>query len=656
MAKAYAALNPHLAISVQWEGRKVVDVKAADSAWVKWLPVDPTSPHWYDLERLNRLIAATIAHDQDTGGQTLVREFIATFRGMTRSDTQRAVLDQTGTARKSLPELYDVGNNRKGVAALLKALQSRTKPVKPADLGVIGRDHLERVCIAARGDPDTFGYHRVPGTTDGLPWVLEVAFAYCPDADHLNSNRRVIAGCNWSPGIDNPFPDLDEALASQHVNWISPIVMIIHLVCPVLGFADRGKSKLVLPPEIENAVEAAAIKATASWAKQAKAEIRDHNALHRRRERLARSRRVSQTDAVYDELPGAYAKVGDDGKLPANVRQIYYALREAVQDQTGKELGYSYFSQTLLPTYLAENDVVWNIVYDDRGHLTEPHTGKVVGMGTLAVRKYVEGRKPFEITDATLREAHVETFGEVGNHGALLYIEKQGFDSLINVSQLRERFDIAIASCKGMSVTAARDLVSTICRKNNGIPLFTMHDFDKSGFSIASTLGGRDTKPYQFDHKINFTDIGLRMEDVDELDLWSKAERAAKDKSTAETRAENMRLNGATEKEIEFLLTQRIELNAMTSSQFIAFIERKLTHHGVTKVVPVLKLLKETYRAIVRGEYIRSAFDDAVDEAEDEAKGIVVPATIREQVEAMLKKEPRLRWDQAVAKIARAKG
>ena len=33
---------------------------------------------------------------------------------------------------------------------------------------------------------------------------------------------------------------------------------------------------------------------------------------------------------------------------------------------------------------------------------------------------------------------------------------------------------------------------------------------------------------------------------------------------------------------------QRVELNAMTSDQFVAFVERKLTEHGAAKVIPIV--------------------------------------------------------------------
>ena len=46
----------------------------------------------------------------------------------------------------------------------------------------------------------------------------------------------------------------------------------------------------------------------------------------------------------------------------------------------------------LLPEYQREHSEEtseWDVVYDDRGHLLEPHTKFRIGIGTLAVRKYL---------------------------------------------------------------------------------------------------------------------------------------------------------------------------------------------------------------------------------------------------------------------------
>jgi DNA topoisomerase VI subunit B len=647
IATDYAALNPHLSITLKWDGRKEVNVKAADPEWIKWLPSDPTSAHWYNPERFDRLIVATIAHDQDSGRATLVREFAATFRGMARSSAQKAVLDEIGAARMSVAELFNEGKNRAAVAKLLTALQAETKSVRPIDLGVIGRENLEKSCANAGADLDTFGYSRTAGVTDGLPWVLEVAFGYCPDA----ATGRLIAGCNWSPGIRSPFRDLDAAFANQRVNWDhDPVIVVVHLACPVLAFTDRGKSTLALSGEVELAVEDAAVRATAAWAKQVKAEERDSAARSKRRDRLARARAVSAKDAVYDALPRAWLTASDGGTLPTHVRQVFYALRNEVQELTGKQLDAPYVTQVLIPDYISETGVDWDIVYDDRGHFDEPHTDCRIGLGTLPVRDYLAGRHGPQVVHAGLNDTHVVTSGADGNFAAVLFVEKEGFQPLLQNVKLAERFDIATMSSKGMTPTAARSLAEGLCGRR-GIPLFVLHDFDKAGLSIASTLG-RDTRRYQFSEKIKVIDVGLRLDDIKRLKLKASAE-ATFVRGNVDARRANLKLNGATEDEINFLLKERVELNAVSSGQLVQLIERKLIAHGVKKVVPNAALLGDAYRAFVRGERARPIVDKALAEASLDAAPIKVPAKLKELVDAVLKENPAIRWDEAVAQIAR---
>jgi hypothetical protein len=92
----YSVLNPHLTISLRFDGKQVTNATTGNPAWFTWVSGDLSSAHWYDLARFNRLIQATIASDQDNGRDTLVREFIAAnFRGMARSDVQKQVMDRT---------------------------------------------------------------------------------------------------------------------------------------------------------------------------------------------------------------------------------------------------------------------------------------------------------------------------------------------------------------------------------------------------------------------------------------------------------------------------------------------------------------------------------------------------------------------------------
>jgi hypothetical protein len=104
------------------------------------------------LTRLRRLMGAYIARDEDHGrNPRTVREFISEFRGLSGSAKQKAALEETGAARLSLPEFFGNGDsvNHDRIAVLLEAMQWHSRPVKPADLGLIGKDHLAQRMRAA---------------------------------------------------------------------------------------------------------------------------------------------------------------------------------------------------------------------------------------------------------------------------------------------------------------------------------------------------------------------------------------------------------------------------------------------------------------------------------------------------------------------------
>ena len=177
-----------------------------------------------------------------------------------------------------------------------------------------------------------------------------------------------------------------------------------------------------------------------------------------------------------------------------------YAARDEIQERSEKKLGSNYFTQTLLPDFIAENPELtadWKVAFDDRGHFADPHTGLMIGLGTVAVREHIENQHEMQIKAAAIAAAHVETCGPHGGYGAVLYIEKEGFMALLDEVKLAQRFDLAIMSSKGMSVTAARELADEVCHRWH-VPLFVLHDFDKAGFSIRAGFMQRQSRRYTF--------------------------------------------------------------------------------------------------------------------------------------------------------------
>ena len=393
-----------------------------------------------------------------------------------------------------------------------------------------------------------------------------------------------------------------------------------------------------------------------------RAEIREHNARLRRHDVMVKRDKPTKIKAAaYATMVAASMHASVDNTLPANPRQIMYAARGSILAATGKdEIDDKYFTQTLLPDFMTDHPELtadWDIAWDDRGHFSEPHTNVSIGLGTLAVREYLSSVMTPHIGSVTVTTPKVETMGPDGRFAAVLYIEKEGFLPIMAAAQIAERYDLALASSKGMSVTAARLLVEELCGRR-GLPLFTLHDFDVSGFSIKQTLVTSNRR-YTFAHSINHIDLGLRLDDLiidDETPLESEPVALKQDKGAL---AKRLRINGARQDEIEFLLNgpdkvgQRVELNAMTSGQFIAFVERKLEAHGVAKVVPDSDFLARTYRVFERGTLASRALQAELERLN--AQPVTVPADLLEQVRARLADHPAEAWDDAVLAIMQSR-
>jgi DNA topoisomerase VI subunit B len=257
LVESYAWLNPHLSLRLTWNGEVKVDIPASDPGWRKWLPSWPTSPHWYDAGRLRRYMAAHVANR----GSITVREFISEFAGMTATAKQKIVLAEIGASHVSLHNYFGLKKaNVENIAKLLAALQKHTKEVKPAALGVIGKEHLSKMLEHFGADPATITYNRTFGETDGVPRVIEFAFAIHRGGLAAGAmgepSRKVITGVNWSPGINNPFrqlgrggASLDNLLAEVRASNKQPIIAVLHLACPRVAYTDRGKSAIVVEGE-----------------------------------------------------------------------------------------------------------------------------------------------------------------------------------------------------------------------------------------------------------------------------------------------------------------------------------------------------------------------------------------------------------------------
>lgn len=624
--------------------------------WQHWRPDRPTAPHWYTPERFRALVALLLNAEQRTGKVRSINEFIREFHGLSgtaKAKTVAQAANLTGAMLRDLVQAGDVDMPR--LTALLAAMQAEARPVKPDALGLLGQDHcavqLQRYGAAL----DSIEYRRAQGEADGLPYVLEVAFGVKQEG---SSSRTLRVGINFSPALQQPFAVLDTALNEARCTRFDPVAMLVHLACPLIQFADRGKARAVLPAAIAADLQRLVKLATTRFTKVKRQADRNDRMQARDLEELRNAHKVKPMTvkaAAWQVMEQAYLKASGNGTLPANARQMMYAARPLIIELTVKAAPWknsATFTQGLLPDYMeAHPDRCgnWDVVFDDRGHFAEPHTGHRIGVGTLAVRGYIRGWHQVITTEiAPALSAQLNTTGPALRYRFVLFVEKEGFNPLLERAQIAQRYDLAMLSTKGMSVTAARQLVERLSEQ--GVTIFVLHDFDKSGFTICHTLQN-DTRRYRFKTAPRVIDLGLRLADVKAMNLDSEAVEYGGDADPRPGLIER----GATPDEAAYLVTgkkderwtgRRVELNAMDSQQFLDWLEGKLQAHGVAKFIPDdVAALNTAWKRAWRIAKLNEAMAQA---AENLPEPPEPPADLVEQVCARLEARPALRWDAAL--------
>jgi hypothetical protein len=369
-------------------------------------------------------------------------------------------------------------------------------------------------------------------------------------------------------------------------------------------------------------------------------------AAHRAMQRPERG--LSVKDAAWAVMEAAYRLASGGGRYPANARQVMYAARPEILRLTGKDrLDDQYFTQKLLPDYVAEHGKAadWDVVFDARGGFVEPHTGREVRLGTVDVRAYLGGRPALGDAVAVTRSDLYPTLGPLHRYAAVLFVEKEGFDPLLQAARVAERFDVAMMSTKGMSTTASRRLLDGMASRVGKV--LVLHDFDVSGFSIFGTLGS-DGRRYRFENELPIVDIGLRLADLEAMRLqWEPVETPG----GWAKRAATLAAHGATGREIEFLRRRRVELNAMPADVFVGFLERKLAEHGVRKVVPDSGTLERHARRVIEQGLAAEILRENRARLQAEAASAALPADLDDRVRSVLGDRPELPWDLAVAAV-----
>lgn len=296
----------------------------------------------------------------------------------------------------------------------------------------------------------------------------------------------------------------------------------------------------------------------------------------------------SQKDVVLDSLDLVIADVGGPQRLRFNMRQLLYPLRPIVKREIGEDLQTSNF-QTIITDYEYEYGEIAGMYREPRGSITHPHRKETNTLGTLMVEEYA--RPPW-------------TFNK------LLFVEKEGAFEALREVRWPERHDCAVLSSKGFSTRAARDLIDKLVEHDKPIAVFCAHDAESYASMIYQTL--QQATKARGARKIKIINLGLEPWEAIAMGLEvENLEESKRRKAIADYVLE--RDDG--EHWQEWLQAHRVELNAMTTPQFIEWLDCKMAAHGRGKLIPppdvpdaeLAKRIEEQVRAAHTERILRDA-------------------------------------------------
>ena len=481
-----------------------------------------SSPWWYDVPSFHELI---LAH-----GEQPLRALIATLDGCSGGKAGE-ILSAAGLERAICRNV-----TRGQATSLLKAAREHARPVTAQRLGQVGRDAFP-----------SYSYAREYGAADNIPFVVEAwACKIGDDNDEINLttlvNRTPVTNQIEGGRTSKKYINLHGCNLHYYLEDTpkkGSYKIVINLMTPHCPILSDGKAPNFEPffTEIASALR----KATKSAQRAA-----------------PKDKRKTQKTVVLNSLDDAIADVSGGGRYRFNERQIYYRIRDTVREETGRPLTIGNF-KAIITDYEDERGEIPRMYREPRGSIYHPHRRETISLGTLMVEEY---------------ERPIWTFNK------LLYIEKEGFSEALKDTGWPERHDCSLISSKGFSTRAARDLVDKLAKHNEPITIFCVHDADAFGTMIYQTF--QEATKARGARKIKIVNLGLEPWEAVEADLAVEdVEEMEKYKAVAGYVL--ARDDGEYWK--EWLQTHRVELNAMTTPQFIEWLDAKMEGQ-VGKLLP----------------------------------------------------------------------
>jgi hypothetical protein len=560
-----------------------------------------SSPWWYSADAFWELCQAA--------GNASVRQVLAQLEGCGRHKGRRIA--------GAFWERKSASLSRAEAAALLQKARTLSKPVKPKRLGFVGRLDAYRAYARAQGTIQAGSSERMAAT---LPFTLEAwarpeeepRIVLCVNRSPITAELEVyrprgqkaayaLVGCHLSHSFAAP--------RSREFGFQ------VNLQCPHVPITTEGKS-----PDL-NFFRRPLLDTLTTVAARA-----------RRASRGSGPSTGNQKHFIYRALLPAIHHASGANQYRFSQRQLFYAIRPMLLEALGIEPDYGWFCK-VLTSYENEHGEIANMYRDARGTLYHPHTGQEIPLGTREVEAY---QRP------------LWTFNKI------LYCEKEGFFPILQDARWPERHDCALLTSKGFATRAARDVLVLLRASAEALRFFCVHDADGPGTLIYEALQqATEARPGR---QVEIINLGLEPEEA--LAMGLAVEPVSRKDGRAIPVAEYVSAPWR-----RWLQSQRVELNAMSTPQFLAWLDRKISPFEKGKLLPPSSVMTQRLRQEARERSYEQTRARILREQrfEEQAKSDfhkLHPAlrnaaqALRHHVMQFLKDQPTTWWPQAVTQTA----
>lgn len=498
---------------------------------------------------------------------------------------------------------------------LLKLMREYSSPVKPERIGCIGPlDCLPPYFSKTTGVfalSSSRGYLFLGAE---IPFVVEVWVDFSDEPNvFVHVNKTPITGDVRAYHSKNDLGIYGCGLGHAFSVGRRPLTVWLNIQTPYMPITTDGKEPNFSP--IVKEINVAITKAVNKAKRQAAISI-------------VKTR--TQKDIILENLEYAVDKASGGGEYRFSLRQLFYAIRPFIIKELGKEPDYDYFAKVITDHETEAGDIP-GMYRDPRGILYHPHLQEDIQLGTLAVENY---QRP------------AWTFNKI------LYSEKEGFFSILKSTKWPERHDCALLTSKGFASRAARDVLDLLVNTDEEILFFCIHDADAAGTMIYQSLQeGTAARPGR---KVKVINLGL--EPLEALEMGLDPEKVER-KGTAPV-ADYVPAQWK-----QWLQANRVELNAMTTPQFLNWLDIKMGFYGNGKLIPPEDVMagllsakvKERLSDKVKSRILEEAgYVKQVEEAVNITKPVVQQRSerLQEEVRQALEKVPEDHWVVPVEQIA----